>query len=102
MTSLTRSKCLAQINNTANLPALVLQHVLCVRARLTLDVQSLVLDQGVTLSLIDCFSDTLSHGCTNLQSLVMCLDHRGMTKGTHFVGDERMIVSMHYACSNSL
>ncbi len=32
----------------------------------------------VHVSLIDWISDTLSHGYTNLHSLVSCLDHRGI------------------------
>ncbi len=30
------------------------------------------------VSLIDWISDTLSQGCTDLQRLVKCLDHRGI------------------------
>ncbi len=30
------------------------------------------------VSLIDWISDTRSQGCTDLQSLVKCLDHRGI------------------------
>jgi len=32
--------------------------------------------------LIDWISDTLSQGYTNLQSLVKCLDHRGIASDT--------------------
>jgi hypothetical protein len=34
------------------------------------------------VSLIDWISDTRSQGCTNLQSLVKCLDHRDIVSDT--------------------
>ena len=37
------------------------------------------------LSLIDWISDTRSQGYINLQSLVKCLDHRGVASGTYTV-----------------
>ena len=36
------------------------------------------------ISLIDWISDTLSQGYTNLQSLVECLDHRGIASDTAY------------------
>ncbi len=37
---------------------------------------------AICVSLIDWISDTLSQGYTNLQSLVKCLDHRGIASDT--------------------
>ena len=43
LNDLTKFQCLAQLNNTAILAALVLKQVLFFRARLTLDMQGLYL-----------------------------------------------------------
>ena len=48
---------------------------------------------GMLHSLIDWITDTRSQGCTDLQSLVKCLDHRGIvlkldTVYTHAVKQE--------------
>ncbi len=38
-----------------------------------------------TISLIDWISGTRSQGCTDLQSLVKCLDHRGIVLALHAI-----------------
>ena len=49
--------------------------------------------------LIDWISDTLSQGCIDLQSLVKCLDHRGIVSvlDTVYVCIQAKVVRLRYA-----
>ncbi len=44
------------------------------------------------VSLIDWISDTRSQGCTDLQSLVKCLDHRGIVLDTVYACNQAGVV----------
>ncbi len=46
------------------------------------EIETEMLSPRHWLSLVDWISDTLSQGYTNLQSLVKCLDHRGVPPDT--------------------